>query len=101
MSGFGGNYVRPTFKIIKSIIAERFASTSANAIDSTTFVPQGHPLTVHCSTGYVWIKPNSTSVTTSDGFKMYEGMTLDIGSANNIAITSDSTTAKIQGIIWE
>lgn len=93
------NFIRPMFKEVKSVIAERFCSTTANAIDSTSVVPNGYPVTLHCSTGNVFIMPNSTVI--GSAIKMYEGMMLDIGNASYISITSDSTTAKFQAIVWK
>ena len=92
------SHVKTQFKQVKSVIAERVCSTTANTIDSTSVVPNGYPITFHCSTGNVFIMPDSTAI--GSAIKLYEGMTLDIGLANYISITSDSTTAKFQGIIW-
>ena len=93
-------FIRTEFKKIKSIVTEKVCSTTASAADSTSIVPNYNPVSVHCSSGVVWLATDVVA-TTVNGFKLYEGMILDIGNTGYVSVVSDSTTAKIQAIIWE
>jgi len=91
-------YVRQIFKKPKTIIPEFLVSPTASVADSTTIVPNGSPCTLHCSTGTVWFN-TLTTATTSNGYRLPEGTVVDLV-ANTVSVISDSTTAKLQAIIW-
>jgi hypothetical protein len=98
---------REMFKKVKTIIAEVAASTTASvanntllSVSSTTYdIGENFVCTIQCTTGYVWINP--IGVATTNSFKMEEGTNLELQVSTGISFISDSTTAKIQGIIWE
>lgn len=91
-------FTREVFKKVSSIVAEFACSTTASAANSTSIQPNGKPCTVHCTVGSVWINP--LGVATTNSFKMGTNMAIDVQSTGAISVISDTTTAKVQAIIW-
>jgi hypothetical protein len=102
------SFVKQSFLKIKDIIPETVSSTTASAAnnfitcDSTTYsVGPNALITLVATTGNTWIDPTGTATTNS--FKLTEGddISLQIEGEGTLSIVSDSTTAKIQAIIWK
>lgn len=99
-------HFKETFRKVKSIIPEFFASTTASAANSTTIsvsgatytIGQNAYLTVQCTTGLCWINPIGTATTNS--WRMEEGESLNLQVENTLSVISDSITAKLQAIEW-
>lgn len=96
------NYVRPIYRRIKAIVFENVASTAAGSVDTlgSSVYGANFDITVHCSTGAVYINP-LVAATTANGFKLIEGQSLDLKVLSALSIIGDSTTAKYQAIVWE
>jgi hypothetical protein len=96
---------RPMFRRVKAIIFESVASTAAGSVDTisstlSTAIGANFDITVHCSTGSIFINPLAAA-TTTNGFKMIEGQSLDLKVFSALSIIGDSTTAKYQAVVWE
>lgn len=95
------------FKKAKTIISEIAVSTTASvansaliSINSTVYtIGQNFACTIECTTGNVWFNPIGTATTNS--FKLTEGANINLTVENTLSLISDTTTAKVQGIIWE
>jgi hypothetical protein len=95
-------HVRDMYKPVKSIITERVASTTIGtpSIVSSTDYGANFSLTVHCSTGVIWVNPLA-SATTTNSFKMQEDQSLELKVEDKLYVLGDSTTAAYQGIVWK
>lgn len=98
---------REMFKKFKTIITQVAPSTTASvandtliSVNSTVYtIGQNFLCTLQCTTGNIWLDPLATATTNS--FKLSEGEALDLQVESALSLISDSTTAKVQGIIWE
>lgn len=95
-------FVKAMFKKPKAIISPTFCSTSAGAVSflSTTY-GQNYSLTLSCLVGNIHISTLSTAPSTSVGFKLTSGDSIDLKVEDFLALVSDTTTAQYQGFIWE
>ena len=110
-------YSRDVFKGVRHIIPETVAcvgtttnynSSSLNSSSvciipgySTQILGQNFMCTIECTTGAIYVRPESTAVpVATDSFKISEGGILDIKVKNLAAISGNSTTAKFQALIW-
>jgi hypothetical protein len=99
---------REIFKKAKTFISEVAVSTTASvansalvSINSTVYtIGQNFACTIQCTTGAIWFN-SITTATTANSFKLLEGDSIDLQVDSALSLISDSTTAKIQGIIWE
>ena len=104
----GGTHTRLIFKHIKDTVAI-FGSTTAGAADSSTLkcnstvysILPNDNITLHCLSGDIHIEQNATATTNS--FKLITGTVLDLKMPKTgyLSVVSTSTSAAIQGIVWE
>jgi hypothetical protein len=88
-------------------VATFFVSSTDNTTNSTNLsqqlgsvtVGEQFLVTIAATTGNSWV--DFTTTATTNSFKMAEGDTLDVRVKKAVSVVSDSTTAKLQGIIWE
>lgn len=102
-------YIKQSFLRMKSIIPETAPSTTASVAndtlltyDSATYsIGSNFLCTLVATTGNIWINPLGTATTNS--FKLAEGdsINLQVPGEGVLSLISDTTTAKIQAIIWE
>jgi hypothetical protein len=57
-------------------------------------------LTITMSTGNAYVSPLTTTLTSTNGFYLEEGDSLNIMVPEYLAIVGDSTTAAYRAIIW-
>ena len=97
-----GQHIRSSFRRIIAIIPEAIPSTTAGVVDtiaSTDGYGENFDITLHCSTGDVYI--NATTVATSaNGFKLNEDQSVDIKIKTQLSIVGGSTSAAYQALIW-
>jgi len=98
------NYNRPTFPEVVKIIPQRVVSTVASVAEILATATDDNVggyfyITVTATTGACWVDPITTATTNS--FKLHEGDVLDLRVVDALSIISDSTTAKVQAIIWK
>lgn len=100
-------FTNEIFKKAKTFISEVAVSTTASvansaliSINSTVYtIGQNFPITIQCTTGNIWL--NSIGTATTNSFKLTEGANINLTVENALSLISDTTTAKVQGIIWE
>lgn len=115
------NYTRNIFRLARFLVIETVSlSTTATAvtlatatdstatnsslisqIESTSVRPVGtnFDITIAATTGDSFINTYGTATTNS--FKLHEGDTLDIKVKDTLSVIGNSTSAKLQGIIWK
>lgn len=99
---------KEVFKKVKTIVSEVAVSTTASvansalvSINSTVYtIGKNFACTIQCTTGTVWFNSIVTA-TTANSFKLLEGDSIDLQVDSALSLISDSTTAKVQAIIWE
>ena len=89
---------------IVKIISEVYCSTTAsvaNILASASDINVGafFYITVTATTGICWVDPIETATTNS--LKLHEGDVLDMKVLETLSMISDSTTAKVQAIVWK
>jgi hypothetical protein len=106
------------FRRIRSIVTERVISTGASTDYKLTIINSSnictvpgnttrsfgtnYDVTIEATSGAVYILPESTAEPTSNNaFKIPEGGILDLKVKSFLSIKGDSTTAKMQAIIWD
>jgi len=96
------NYVRPIYRRMKAIVFENVASTAAGSVDTlgSSVYGANFDITVHASTGTIFVNPLAAA-TTTNGFKLIEGQSLDLKVLSALSIIGDSTTAAYQAVVWE
>lgn len=102
------SFVKQSFLKVKDIIPETVSSTTAsvansfiNANSTVYNIGSNALITVVATTGNTWINPIGTATTNS--FKLSEGddISIQVEGTGTLSVVSDSTTAKIQAIIWK
>ncbi len=110
-------YTRPMFKRIIAIVPETLGSTAASTdykiglISSTCLqtIPgsslrawgENFEVTVEATSGNIYIRPDDAVEPTSlNAYKLHEGNSIDIKVKSFLSIKGDSTTAKLQAIVW-
>ncbi len=111
-------YTRSMYKRIRSILGNTIASigttaafnssslnsTSLCSITGWTTRPFGNnfTMTLYCSTGSVYVVPESTvEPTSTNAFLLEEGESIDLKVSNFLSVKGSSTTAAFQAIVWE
>jgi hypothetical protein len=96
-------YVKTQFKPIRAIVGPTIPSTDAGVIDFITSTAYGtnFQCTIMCTTGQLAISTVSTAPTTSIGYLLGEGKSLDLLVPSYLSILGNSTTAAYQCIIWD
>ena len=95
---------RAIFPEITKIISETACSTTASVASilaqATDDGVGGYfYITVTATTGECWVNPIETA--TTDSLKLSEGDVLDLRVLETLSMISDSTTAKVQAIVWK
>jgi hypothetical protein len=103
-------YDRPMFKKIKQIFEERVASTTAEyhkliassdtCLDASKILGANFNLTIEATTGNITLG-YSTSITSTQGYILTEGTSIDLKVPSAIYFCSASTTARFQAIAWD
>lgn len=94
-------YYKEIFKTPKTIYPEAVASTTAGT--PTNLSINGLPVTVHCTTGDIYINA-STVASTTNGYMLQDTAghnELNIYVPNTLSILGASTAAKYQAIAWQ
>jgi hypothetical protein len=95
------------FRKPKTIVSPTAASTTVAAgIGNVSFLSStaygtNFPISLYCLTGDIHISTLTTAPTTSLGYKLSTGMSLNLEVQDYLAMVSTSTAATYQAIIWE
>ena len=106
---FGISNVQAVFKRQRKIIPVTFSSTTADSvsfISSTDLDDNGKALganfdiTIAGVSGDTYVTPLSTAPTSTNAFSI-QNLVMDFKVEDRLALTSSSTTATYQAIVWE
>lgn len=95
-------YIKTQFKEIRTIIGNTIPSTTAGVIDFLQSTDYGGNFlcTIYCTTGQIAVSTLTTAPSTTIGYLLTEGKSLELIVPNYLGILGNSTTAAYQAIIW-
>lgn len=100
-------FTKNQYKPVRFVIPEFMVSSTASVADSSTIsinstsraIGENFSVTLVCTTGTVWFNPLVTA-TTANGYKLNESDFVDLLVRQTVSIIADTTTAKVQALIW-